>query len=164
MKPNELVILGIDPGLEKTGYGLISCCSGEEKLIEGGVIRTKVKSLIEERLAVLYKGMDELINDHSPSVISIEDVYVHKQYPKTALIIGYVRGVYLMLAGLHNIPVAHYSATRIKKFLTGNGRASKEQIQRTIMSRLKIAKTPHPNDVSDALAAALCHASFITKI
>ncbi|MCK4965942.1 crossover junction endodeoxyribonuclease RuvC [bacterium] len=164
MKPNELVILGIDPGLEKTGYGLVSCCSGKEKLIEGGVIRTKIKSLLEERLAVLYKGMDELINDYGPSVIAIEDVYVHKKYPKTALIIGYVRGVYLMLAGLHNIPVAHYSATRIKKFLTGNGRASKEQIQRTIMSRLKIAKTPHPNDVSDALAAALCHASFITKM
>ena len=161
MKPDELLILGIDPGLEKTGYGLISCRSGEEKLIEGGVIRTKVKSRLEERLAALYKGMDELISDFSPSVMAIEEVYVHRQYPKTALIIGYVRGVYLMLAGLHNIHVAPYSATRIKKSLTGNGRASKEQIQRTIMNRLQIEKTPHPNDVSDALAAALCHASFI---
>lgn len=159
----QLVILGVDPGLEKTGYGLVSILPGQEKLIEGGLIYSKTKDPIEKRLSVLYKGMDELIQEYSPSVIAIEEVYVHKAYPRTALVMGYVRGVYLMLSGLHDIPVAHYSATQIKKFLTGNGRASKEQVQRTIINRLQIVKTSYPNDVSDALAAALCHASILTK-
>ena len=116
MKFSELVILGIDPGLEKTGYGLVNYVVGTERLMEGGVIRTKRTNPVEERLAVLYKGMDELIVEYNPSVIVIEEVYVHRQYPRIAMIMGYVRGIFLALAGLYNIPVAHYSATRIKNF------------------------------------------------
>ena len=91
----------------------------------------------------------------------IEEVFIHKSYPKTVLIMGYVRGVILMSAGLNSIPVFNYPATTIKKFLTGSGRASKDQIQRIVKKRLNINNTLTPDDVSDAIAIALCHSSAV---
>ena len=162
MKYNNSLILGVDPGLEKTGYGLIKVDGNEEKLVEGGVVRSKVGIPVEDRLVSIFKGISEVIAEFKPSVVVIEELYIHKSHPKTALIMGYVRGVILMTAGLNSIPVVSYPATTIKKFLTGNGRASKQQVQKMIMKRLRINKVPSPDDVSDALATALCHACSVS--
>jgi len=162
MNYNSSLILGVDPGLEKTGYGLVSVDGNEEKLIEGGVVRSKIGIPIEDRLVSIFKGISEVITEFKPSVVVIEELYVHKSYPKTAMIIGYVRGIILMTARLNSISVVSYPATTIKKFLTGNGRASKQQVQKMIMKRLKINKVPSPDDVSDALATALCHADVMS--
>ncbi len=161
MKNDIKVILGIDPGLEKTGYGLIRIEGNREKLIEGGVVRSKRSESMEFRLVSIYKGISEIISEFKPSVIAIEEIFIHKSYPKTALIMGYVRGVILMSAGLNSIPVFNYPATTIKKFLTGSGRASKDQIQRMVKKRLNINNTLTPDDVSDAIAIALCHSSAV---
>jgi crossover junction endodeoxyribonuclease RuvC len=163
MKHDNFLILGIDPGLGKTGYGLIKLDGYEKKIIEGGIVKTKVKEPLEKRLFAIYKGINEIINEYKPSVIVIEEIYVHKQYPRIAMIMGYVRGILLMVAGMHSIPVVSYSSTRIKKFLTGSGRASKQQVQRMIKEQLKIKKVSYPEDVSDALAAALCHANVMSS-
>ena len=163
MKHDNFLILGIDPGLGKTGYGLIELDGYERKIIEGGIVKTKVKEPIEKRLFAIYKGINEVIDEYKPSVIVIEEIYVHKQYPRTAMIMGYVRGILLMVAGMNSIPVVGYSSTKIKKFLTGNGRASKQQVQRMVKEQLKIKKVSYSEDVSDALAAALCHANFISS-
>lgn len=163
MKLDNSLILGIDPGLNRTGYGLIKLDGYGKKIIEGGVVKTKVKEPLEKRLFTIYEGINEIINEYQPSVVVIEEIYVHKQYPRTAMIMGYVRGIFLMLAGMHSIPVVSYSSTRIKKFLTGSGRASKQQVQRMIREQLKIKKVSYSEDVSDALAAALCHANVISS-
>ena len=162
MKYNSLLILGVDPGLGKTGYGLVRTDGREERLVEGGIIQSKAKEPVEERLVAIYKGVDEIINEYKPSVIVIEELYVHKRYPKTAVIMGYVRGILLMIAGMYSIPVVSYSSTQIKKFLTGSGRASKQQVQRMVKERLRVSKVFSPDDVSDALAAALCHARVLS--
>ena len=162
MKYDNSLILGVDPGLEKTGYGLVRVDGNEEKLIEGGVVRSKVGIPIEDRLVSIFKGISEIITEFKPSVVVIEELYIHKSYPKTSMIIGYVRGIILMTARLNSIPVVSYPATTIKKFLTGSGRASKQQVQKMIMKRLKINKAPSPDDVSDALATALCHACVMS--
>jgi len=163
MKHSNTLILGIDPGLEKTGYGLIKIDGNIEKVVEGGVVRSGANKPIESRLVSIYKGINEIIREFNPSTVAIEELYIHKSYPKTAVLMGYVRGVILLSAGLSSISVVNYSATAVKKFLTGNGRATKEQVQRMIMSRLNLNKVPTPNDVSDALAIALCHASVMLR-
>lgn len=163
MKYDNFLILGIDPGLGKTGYGLIKLDGYGKKIVEGGILKTKVKEPLEKRLFAIYKGINEVISEYKPSVVVIEEIYVHKQYPRTAMIMGYVRGILLMVAGMHSIPVMSYSSTKIKKFLTGNGRASKQQVQRMVKEHLKIKEVSYPEDVSDALAAALCHANVISS-
>jgi crossover junction endodeoxyribonuclease RuvC len=98
-----------------------------------------------------------VIDQFHPQVVAVEQLYAHYQHPRTAILMGHARGVILLAAGQRNLPLVSYNATRIKKTITGNGRASKEQIQRTIERELGLDKTPEPPDVADALAVALCH-------
>jgi crossover junction endodeoxyribonuclease RuvC len=154
-------ILGIDPGLEITGYG----CVGREKtdvgLIEAGVIRTKKSDPLPRRLSVLYESLVELLGEVRPEVIAIEELYSHYKFPRTSSIMGHARGVVLLAAGLQDITVISYGANRIKKSLTGNGHASKEQMQLMVKNVLNLEKVPKPPDVSDAIAVALCHANVL---
>ena len=110
-----------------------------------------------QRLRLLYNGIEEVVKQFAPQVMAVEQLYAHYEHPRTAILMGHARGVLLLAAGLNDVPVVSYNATRIKKTVTGNGRASKEQVQRTIQRELGLAALPEPPDVADALAAALCH-------
>ncbi len=153
------VIIGIDPGLHITGYGIVEIRSDCERLIEGGVIRTSPSAQLPERLLEINRESARLFTQFIPRAVAVEELYVHYKHPRTAVIMGHARGAVLLAAGQCGVPVIEYSATRIKRSLTGNGRASKEQVRRMVVSRLGLTMEPEPPDVSDGLAAALCHAS-----
>jgi crossover junction endodeoxyribonuclease RuvC len=153
-------VLGIDPGLRVTGYGVIESGPRGPRVCEAGVIHSgdgRKPSDMAQRLHALYTGIVEVIAQFRPQVVAVEQLYAHYQHPRTAILMGHARGVLLLAAGQAGLPVVSYNATRIKKTITGGGRASKEQVQRTVQRELGLAKLPEPPDVADALAAALCH-------
>ncbi len=152
-------ILGIDPGLETTGYGIIDADKRDYRFIEAGAVRTKRRESMENRLKVIYEGLNKILEDFNPDVVVIEDLYSHYGHPKTAIIMGHARGVVYLIAGLKDIPVTSYSATRVKSSIVGYGRASKEQVKMMVKGVLNLPVVPEPDDVSDALAVALCHAN-----
>ena len=149
-------ILGIDPGLQVCGYACIEADSGQENLIEAGVIRTVRGEALEEKLNRIAEDIATLLNRFDPDVVAVEELYSHYAHPRTAILMGHARGVILQKCGEAGVAIQSFSATRIKKSLTGNGRASKEQVQRTIQTVLALAELPEPNDVADAIAAAMC--------
>jgi crossover junction endodeoxyribonuclease RuvC len=156
----SLPILGIDPGLQVTGYGVIEADSRGPTVCEAGVIRTDDKpasSDLAQRVRSLYDGILEVIDQFHPRTVAVEQLYAHYDHPGTAILMGHARGVIFLAAAQRDLPVVSYNATRIKKSITGNGRASKDQVQRTIQRELGLAQLPEPPDVADALAVALCH-------
>jgi crossover junction endodeoxyribonuclease RuvC len=124
--------------------------------VEAGVIRTEVRATLSQRLVRIAADLDQLLDGLSPDVVSIEQLYSHYAHPKTAILMGHARGVILQRCAQRQIEIRHFSATRIKKSATGNGHASKEQVQRTIQTLLALPSLPEPPDVADALAAAMC--------
>ena len=151
-------ILGIDPGLNATGYGAIEISGSDVVLLEGGVIRPgSAEESLETRLAALYDGIIEILDEFGPEATALEKIYSHYEHPSTAILMGHARGVICLASSKKGVPVYNYAATEIKSCLTGNGRASKEQMQRAIQLRLKLKEIPKPHDVADALAAAVCH-------
>ena len=157
-------ILGIDPGLITTGYGIIEVADGEVSLVEGGVIHGgSTEDPLETRLSCLYDGVVEVLERFRPQALALEGLYSHYEHPTTAILMGHARGVICLAAAKSSIPVFSYAATQIKLSLTGNGRATKEQVQRAIQVRLKLKEIPRPPDVADALATALCHYSAVSS-
>ena len=154
-------ILGIDPGLQVCGYAVIEADRNQLKLLEAGVCKTNAKLSIEKRLVQIAQDINLLIGKFRPVCVAVEDLYSHYAHPKTAILMGHARGVILAQACKGGIDVKSFAATRIKKSLTGNGRASKLQVQRSIKSLLGLAKMPEPADVADAIAAAMCCANTI---
>jgi crossover junction endodeoxyribonuclease RuvC len=148
-------ILGIDPGLQVCGYAVVD----GESLIEAGAIRTNAKSAIEVKLNQIAEDIESLLKKFAPDFVAVEQLYSHYAHPTTAILMGHARGVILQTCAAASIEVKSFSATRIKKSLTGNGRASKEQVQRTIQTILRLTHLPEPPDVADAIAAALCCAN-----
>lgn len=151
-------VLGIDPGLDTTGYGVVDCRNGDVRLVEAGVIRPTRKSgdALPVRLKTLFDGIREVIQEFEPQALCLEEVYSHASFPRTSILMGHARGVICLAAELQNVPVINLPAKRIKKALTGNGNASKAQVQRAIQQKFSLARFPHPPDVADALAAAIC--------
>jgi len=158
-----MLVLGVDPGLAATGYGLINNEAGRVSLIEGGVIRSGNKDYIEKRVGDIYDGIIEVIDEYHPRILAMEDLYSHYKHPKTAIIMGHARGAVLVAAYRRGLPVKNYAATMIKMSLTGNGRARKEQVQAMVMNLLQLSEPMDPLDTSDALAAALCHINQTMK-
>jgi crossover junction endodeoxyribonuclease RuvC len=151
-------VLGIDPGLEVTGYAVVEASGSGARVIEAGVIRGGCSSLaLGLRLDTLHRGVIEVIDAFPPSAVALEQVHSHWKHPRTALLMSHARGVIVLAAAQRGVPVAGYAASRIKKTLTGSGRAPKDQIQRAIQLELGLALLPEPNDVADACAVALCH-------
>jgi crossover junction endodeoxyribonuclease RuvC len=109
------------------------------------------------RIRVLYDSIVEVIDQFRPGVVAVEQLYAHYEHPRTAILMAHARGVLFLAAAQQNLPVHSYNSTRVKKTITGNGRASKDQVQRTIQRELGLAQLPEPPDVADALAVALCH-------
>lgn len=156
-------VLGIDPGLDTTGYGALDPWAhghkvGGPRLIEAGVIRGGASSIsLEKRLAAIHRSLQEAIAALKPAVVALEQLYSHYAHPRTSILMGHARGVICLAAAEAGIPVVSYSATQIKRILTGNGRAPKTQVQLAIQRELRLEHVPEPPDVADALAVALCH-------
>lgn len=150
-------VLGIDPGLNITGYGVLEVAAGGPVVREAGVVRGKTKDSLTARLHEIHDGVCEVIEALKPSVVAIEQLYSHYERPRTAILMGHARGVICLAAVKAGLEVVNYSATQVKKILTGNGHASKEQVQHAVKFELKLSTLPEPADVSDALAIALCH-------
>jgi len=151
-------ILGVDPGLEITGYGVLEPAAGGPRLVEAGVIRGGASSVpLAERLAAIHQGVSDAIAALRPAAMALEQLYSHVAHPRTSILMGHARGVICLAAAEAGIPVISYSATQIKRILTGNGRAPKSQVQLAIQRELRLERLPEPPDVADALAVALCH-------
>jgi crossover junction endodeoxyribonuclease RuvC len=157
-------ILGIDPGLQVCGYAVIEAADAGQRFIEAGIFRTDGRSAIEERLHIIAEDTKSLLEKFRPDVVAVEELYSHYAHPKTAILMGHARGVILQKCAEAAIAVRSFSATRIKKSLTGNGRASKEQVQRTIQTILSLSAVPEPSDVADAVAVAMCCANSIGRL
>lgn len=152
-----MIVLGIDPGLNTTGYGVLDFTAGQPRLIEAGVVRGKTKGSLAERLLEIHDGVADVVGTFKPEVLAIEELYSHYERPTTAILMGHARGVIVLAAAQAGIPVTNYPATQIKKTITGNGHAAKWQIQEAIRRELNLPNMPEPPDVADALAIALCH-------
>ncbi|MEM8865714.1 MAG: crossover junction endodeoxyribonuclease RuvC [Planctomycetota bacterium] len=150
-------ILGIDPGLNITGYGVIDAEGRRVKLVEAGVVRGSKGKSLAHRVGEIHAGVAEVIETTEPEVLAIEELYSHYERVKTSILMGHARGV-IVLAGVQaGLPVEHYAATQIKKTLTGAGRAPKTQMQQAVQRELGLPSLPEPADVADALAIAMTH-------
>jgi crossover junction endodeoxyribonuclease RuvC len=153
-------ILGVDPGLQVTGYAVIEVGARAPLVCEAGIIRSsegRDTTDMAQRVRSLYDSIVEIMKQFRPAMVSVEQLYAHYDHPRTAILMAHARGVIFLAAAQQEVPIISYNATRIKKTITGNGRAPKDQVQRTIQRELGLAKLPEPADVADALAAALCH-------
>jgi crossover junction endodeoxyribonuclease RuvC len=157
---NNSMILGIDPGLNTTGYAVLESTDSGPVLREAGIIKSSEKRSAAEmadRLKVLYDGVIEVIDQYSVTVMAVEQLYAHYEHPRTAILMGHARGAIMLAGAQRGIDVQSYAATRIKKIITGNGRASKEQMQLTMLREFHLKELPEPHDVADAMGIALCH-------
>ncbi len=153
-------VLGIDPGLQITGYGLIDGVGDAARLVEGGVLRFRrttgaAARSISERLDELDRDFDELLERLAPDLVGVEQLFSHYRHPSTAIVMGHARGVILLRTRRAGLPLIELRPTMVKKSLTGNGHASKEQMQLAVQARFALPEPPRPADVADALAIAL---------
>jgi crossover junction endodeoxyribonuclease RuvC len=149
-------ILGIDPGTIIMGYGVIESRDDEATLIDCGVLTTRIRSPIGERLGYLYGKLMEIVSKYQPDALAIEQPFVAKNV-KSALAIGRAQAVAILVAANRNIPAYEYTPAQIKQRVASYGASSKEQIQEMVRIQLGLATIPEPSDAADALAVALCH-------
>ena len=154
------LVLGIDPCLRITGYGLVELDEGaiEPRLLEAGIIKLDGKLPIDARLTTLHRELADLIDTHTPDALAVEKLYAHYKHPRTAILMAHARGVILLCAKQRGLTTHDLPSTEVKKAVTGYGHASKEQMQRAVMTQCGLAEPPSPPDVADAIAIALCHA------
>lgn len=149
-------ILGIDPGLNITGYGVVQQDKESIKIIEAGIIKTSGKQNLLTRLNIIYSQLLSLIKETKPKFCVLEKLYSHYKHPMTAILMGHARGVIVLVASSANLKLINYPAKTVKRAVTGNGNASKEQVQRAVENFLNL-KHKNPLDVTDALALCLTH-------
>ncbi len=159
-----MTILGIDPGTATTGYGVIlpQKRMGEFELEDFGVIETDKRLSDAERLAILAKDVTELFTKYKPQAVGIEKLYFEKNQ-KTAMSVSQARGVILLIAQQHGIPIFEFTPLQVKNFVCGYGKAEKKQVQFIVQQTFKLKSLPKPDDAADALAVALCTAHFFAK-
>ena len=153
-------ILGIDPGLQNTGYAVLEISDKGPRVCEAGVVRSaegRDPADMARRLKTLYDGICLVLDEWRPGVIVVEQLYAHYEHPRTAILMAHARGAYFLAGAQRGIPVLSYAATKVKKLVTGSGHAGKEQMQYAVARELRLAELPEPHDVADALAIALCH-------
>jgi len=154
--PAVTVSLGIDPGLNRTGYAVIVRTSRGMKLEEGGVLRSTKGLSLAERVTELGSELREVIKEFKPQSMAVEQLFSHGDHVKTAILMAHARGALLFAAAEAGVPVINYTPTQVKRLLTGSGKATKEQMQLAITRELGLSAVPEPNDVADACAIALC--------
>jgi crossover junction endodeoxyribonuclease RuvC len=150
-----LRILGIDPGLRVTGFGVLDKVGQQLSYVASGCINTPDGEL-PERLKEILESLGAVITQHQPQQVAVEKVFVNVN-PQSTLMLGQARGAAICAAVLANLPVAEYTALQVKQAVVGNGHADKEQVQQMVQRLLKLSGTPGP-DAADALACAICHA------
>jgi crossover junction endodeoxyribonuclease RuvC len=158
-----MIVLGIDPGLANTGYGVVgthAAAEGAGRLValDGGVIRTHRETPQERRLADVHAAVDALLREHAPDAVALEELYFG-QNVRTAFAVGHARGVVMLAAGQRRVPCASYTPQKVKSAVCGNGRAGKDQVARMVKTLLGLAEEPRPDHAADALAVAICHAN-----
>jgi crossover junction endodeoxyribonuclease RuvC len=153
-----MIVLGIDPGLASTGYGVVARREGKLAALDGGVIETRAGAPHERRLADIHEAIDELLVSHEPNTVALEELYFG-QNVRTAFAVGHARGVVMLAAGQRGLPCASYTPQQIKSAVCANGRAGKDQVARMVKTLLGLAEEPRPDHAADALAVAMCHAN-----
>jgi crossover junction endodeoxyribonuclease RuvC len=151
-----MIVLGIDPGLANTGYGVVTRRGGRLVALDGGVIETRAGAPAERRLADIHARVQALLAEHEPAVLALEELYFG-QNVRTAFAVGQARGAAMLAAGQRGVPCASYTPQQVKGAVCGNGRAGKEQVARMVKTLLGLLEQPRPDHASDALAVAVCH-------
>lgn len=157
MKKNQKIIIGIDPGTIVTGYGIIKIIDSNIQVLDYGCIRPPPQLKLSDRYLIIYESLCELIERHCPEVLVVEAQFVQKN-PKSALKLGMACGIAILAAKKKKIPVFEVAPLKAKQAVVGNGKASKQQVQKMVQWRLNLPQPPSPPDAADALALALCHA------
>jgi crossover junction endodeoxyribonuclease RuvC len=153
-----MIVLGIDPGLANTGYGVVARRDGRLAALDGGVIETAGDSPHERRLADIHQHVAQLIDEHEPEAVALEELYFG-QNVRTAFAVGHARGVVMLAAGQRGLPCTGYTPQQVKGAVCGNGRAGKDQVARMVQTLLALEREPRPDHAADALAVAICHAN-----
>jgi len=153
-----MIVLGIDPGLANTGYGVVARRDGRLVALDGGVIETRAGAPHELRLADIHAEIDALLLAHAPDAVALEELYFG-QNARTAFAVGHGRGAVMLAAGQRGLRCTSYTPQQIKGAVCGNGRADKDQVARMVMTLLGLAAEPRPDHAADALAVAICHAN-----
>ena len=150
-------VMGIDPGLNLTGYACVECGGGKDapRLLEAGVIRMPRTSDLPARLSHLFEELESLLSEFTPGRLVVESIFSHKRFQGSGLLMGHARGVILLAAERRGVPTGELAPAEVKKALTGNGRATKAQMQQAVMSQCGLSEVPSPPDVADAIAIAL---------
>jgi len=151
-----VIVLGIDPGLASTGYGVVGRRGGRLLALDGGVIATRAGLAVERRLVEIHAAVGALLDEHRPDAVALEELYFG-QNVRTAFAVGQARGAVLLAAGQHDLPCASYTPQQVKGAVCGNGRAHKDQVARMVQALLGLAAEPRPDHAADALAVAVCH-------
>ena len=153
-----MIVLGIDPGVANTGYGIVARDRGRLVALDGGVVETAAGTDAGARLALIHARVGELLDAYRPDAVAVEDLYFGTN-ARSAFAVGQARGVVILAAGQRAIRCASYTPQQIKTAVTGSGRAGKEQVQRMVQTLLSLPELPAPNHAADALAVAICHAN-----
>jgi len=153
-----MMIMGIDPGLNATGYGIIVATPRRVEFVAAGAIRPPASQPLAKRLLYLAEALTHVIKTHQPEVAVLEALYTHHQHLTTAAVMGHARGVACLVSAQHNLHLVDYLPTRVKKALTGNGYASKEQVARVVGVWLGVVDPSWSSDATDAIALAITHA------
>ncbi len=160
--PPAFRILGIDPGLKLTGYGVVDFkIIHRPTLLGGGIIRLDAKSSLAQRLVELETELESLLEEYKPDIVAVEQLYAHYAHPRTAILMGHARGVILLLAQRRGLRIEQFAANRVKQSVVGHGHAGKTQVQRAIQTFWNLKELPDPPDVADALAVALCCGRYV---
>jgi crossover junction endodeoxyribonuclease RuvC len=153
-----VIVLGIDPGLANTGYGVVKSMAGRLVALDGGVIETRAGAPQERRLAEIHAAVDALLAEHEPDAMALEELYFG-QNVRTAFAVGQGRGAAMLAAGQRGVECRSYTPQQVKAAVCGNGRAGKEQVARMVQTLLALPEAPTPDHAADALAVAMCHAN-----
>ena len=153
-----MIILGVDPGLSATGYGIMETLPAHLRLVAAGDIRPPRKAPLAQRLGVIHDELSRLIVRHHPDTVVLEQIFTHYRHVTTATLMAHARGVACLVAQEHGLPLAEYPPTHVKKSLTGSGHASKAQVARMVGQWLHQAEESWSSDATDALALAIVHA------
>jgi crossover junction endodeoxyribonuclease RuvC len=155
-----MIVLGIDPGTANTGYGVVARRNGRLVALDGGVIATRPGVAAELRLASIHARVSELLEEHAPRAVALEDLYFGAN-ARSAFAVGQARGVVMLAAGQRGLPCASYTPQQVKGAVCGSGRADKEQVARMVQALLALNQPPRPDHAADALAVAVCHANQV---
>ncbi|MBK8267131.1 MAG: crossover junction endodeoxyribonuclease RuvC [Planctomycetes bacterium] len=158
-KSSAITVLGIDPGLDRTGYAVLEIAT--RRVVEAGLVRSSTALPLARRLREIEAGLEEILIEHPVDLVAVEELYAHYKHPRTAILMGHARGVVLLAAARRGVDIVSLPATHVKRSLTGNGHASKLQMQRAILTTMHLSVMPEPPDVADAVAIAWCGGELV---